>query len=113
MTVLGRWVVSLAMVAGAGLVACSNDAAEDPYAPVCNGASGAGLYTEAVAGECPAHPVTLTGKAMEGDACSVSTDCAPTCCSCPAQGSTDVAVCSNGSCLDGATACCLYAMGCD
>jgi hypothetical protein len=55
----------------------------------------------------------LTGTGVEGTACSDPTDCAPTCCACPGTSTgADVAECSNGNCLDGATACCLYALQC-
>jgi hypothetical protein len=95
-------------------VACG-DEAEDVTAPACNGVSPANIqYDEAVdGGACPDQPVTLLGTESEGDSCSEATDCAPTKCMCP--GTTTcawVAECSNGNCLDGNTACCLFGLQC-
>jgi len=97
------------------LVACSSSDTNDDVAPACNGISSEGLAIEQTqSGQCPTNPMTLTGTAGDGDACSQSTDCAPTKCTC--AGSNDcawVAQCSGGSCLQGSMACCLYSQQCN
>ena len=104
---------SLGLV-GLLLAACGSSPADDAIAPACNGVSAENLESEATtAGQCPTHPMTLTGKGMVGDACSQPTDCAPVCCTCPGTGTAAaVAECSGGNCLDGKTACCLYGLKC-
>jgi hypothetical protein len=96
------------------VVACGNSETDDIAAPACKGVSPAGIqYDEEADGGCLAHPVTLLGTGSEGDSCSQATDCAPAQCTCP--GTTTcawVAECSNGNCLDGDTACCLYGLQC-
>ena len=106
------WATALA--AALLVVACGQGEQEDEVAPACNGVSPANLVSESTqAGQCPQDPTTLTGQATVGQQCSDATDCAPTCCSCPGtSGGADVAECNNGNCLDGATACCLFALQC-
>ena len=95
------------------LVACSTTTQDDENYPACNGVSPADLATEATAaGACPTHPKTLIGTATVGSPCAQASDCMPYCCMCPNAGSADVAQCSNGSCLDGDTTCCLFALQC-
>jgi hypothetical protein len=96
------------------VAACGASSQNDAAAPACNGVSPANLaYEQTTAGQCPATPTILTGTGTVGTSCSDPTDCAPVCCTCPgSHASADVAECSNGNCLDGATACCLYALQC-
>jgi hypothetical protein len=96
------------------VVACSSSDTTDDYAQACNAVSANGLATEETpAGTCPTSPRTLTGTVPAYSACSQSTDCAPFCCQCAGSGtSADVAQCSGGNCLDGATTCCLYSQQC-
>jgi hypothetical protein len=96
------------------LVACSSsDTSTDDDAPACSGASSNGLVTEQTqAEECPTSPMMLTGTVGYGGSCSQAKDCAPYCCTCPAGGGADAAQCSNGTCLDQQTTCCLYALQC-
>jgi hypothetical protein len=96
------------------VAACGSSTADDVAAPSCDGVSPANLeYEQTPAGQCPAHPTMLTGTGMVGDACSDATDCLPTCCTCPGTSTgAAVAECSNGNCLDGNTACCLYGLQC-
>jgi hypothetical protein len=100
--------------AGFLLIAACGSATDDVVAPACQGVSPVNLQDEQTpAGQCPAHPMTLTGTGVVGTACSDATDCAPVCCTCPGTSTAaDVAECSNGNCLDGNTACCLYAQQC-
>jgi hypothetical protein len=95
-------------------VACGNSETDDEVAPACRGVSAVGIqYDEEADGGCLAHPVTLLGTAGVGDSCSVATDCAPTRCGCAGSSTCAwVAECSNGNCLDGDTACCLYGLQC-
>jgi hypothetical protein len=96
------------------VAACESTTADDVVAPACNGVSAENLQSEQTpAGQCPTHPMILTGTGVVGTACSDPTDCAPVCCSCPGTTTgADVAECSGGNCLDGSTACCLYALQC-
>jgi hypothetical protein len=115
MEVSGRGCVFVCLLAGGFLLAaCGSTPDSDAIAPACNGVSPANLtYEQTQAGECPTTPTLLTGKATVGTPCSEATDCAPVCCQCPGTTTgADVAECSNGNCLDGATACCLYALQC-
>jgi hypothetical protein len=102
------------MWVGVLVAACGSTTTDDVVAPSCNGVSPANLESEQTqAGQCPTHPTILTGTGLEGDACSDPTDCLPTCCTCPGTTTgADVAECSNGNCLAGDTACCLYALQC-
>jgi hypothetical protein len=103
------------IAAGALVVAaCSQGSSTSAYGPACNGVSPAGLTTEATPdGQCPSQPTHLTGTATVGQPCSDPAACAPTCCTCPGTGTKAlVAHCSNGNCLDGATACCLFSQQC-
>jgi hypothetical protein len=95
------------------VVACGGSAS-DEVAPACNGISPANLaYEQTAAGQCPTTPKLLTGTGTVGTGCSDATDCAPFCCQCPGTSmGADVAECSNGNCLDGSTACCLYQQQC-
>ncbi|HEY3820022.1 MAG TPA: hypothetical protein VGL81_22810 [Polyangiaceae bacterium] len=101
-------------VASLLVAACTSSAADDEIAPACGGVSPANLESEeAPDGGCPASPMTLIGMGGVGDACSDPTDCAPAKCTCPGTtGCAWVAECSNGNCLDGNTACCLYGLQC-
>ena len=96
------------------VVACGDGAPVDATGPACRGVSPATLEMDQTpAGQCPSPPKNLTGTGASGTPCSQAADCAPVCCTCPGAGvSADVAECSNGDCLDGATACCLYALQC-
>jgi hypothetical protein len=99
---------------GVLVAACGTNSTDDTAAPACNGVSPAELVAEQTPeGQCPTHPTVLIGTGTEGSACSASSDCAPACCACPgASTGADVAECANGNCLDGETACCLYAQQC-
>jgi hypothetical protein len=100
------------VVAGV-LAACGSGPTTSADAPACRGESPAGLTVEQTpAGQCPAAPATLTGTGGAGAPCSDASACAPACCSCPSGGKADVAECAHGSCLDAATACCLFARQC-
>ncbi|MGD0527105.1 MAG: hypothetical protein ABSE49_18320 [Polyangiaceae bacterium] len=113
-TVRARGAVWSLVVSSLLIVACTSNPEEDEVAPACNGVSPTGIqYDQLADGGCLAHPVTLLGSGGEGDSCSEATDCAPAKCTCP--GTTTcawVAECSNGNCLDGDTACCLYGLQC-
>lgn len=103
------------LAAGLLVAACGGSSAPtDATGPACNGVSPASLVAEQTqAGQCPATPTTLTGTGAAGTACSDPSACAPVCCTCPgAAASADVAECYQGNCLDGSTACCLYAGQC-
>jgi hypothetical protein len=52
----------------------------------------------------------LNGTKQDGDACQADAECAPTCCACPNGGgkSAQVAWCSMGKCVVGATSCCAF-----
>jgi hypothetical protein len=55
---------------------------------------------------CPSTPIKLTGSVKQGGTCSVYTECAPVCCSCPIGGGTYLASeCTDGTCTDMQTAC--------
>jgi hypothetical protein len=103
-----------APVAGATLLAaCGSGSTTSADAPACHGVSPTGLTIEQTpASQCPATPSVLTGTGQAGAPCSDASACAPACCSCPSGGQADVAECVNGSCLDAATACCLYDTQC-
>ena len=63
------------------------------------GSSSSDSNTEQVNGGCPSNPSTLTGSKSDGESCSASTECQPTCCSCSSGSNQWLAVyCLNGKC---------------
>lgn len=105
-------VIALCLLVG---VACgSSDPETSGDSPVCGGTSQQGLTVEQTsAEECPSRPMQLTGTIPANSACTQSTDCAPVRCVCSGTSECGfVSECNNGSCLDDATACCLFALQC-
>lgn len=82
--------VTLAALLGCLLVACSQTTAGE----------------EQTDNVCPASPMRLTGTVPEGGDCTVYTECAPVCCTCPGGGGMYLASeCTDAKCADMASAC--------
>jgi hypothetical protein len=81
-------------------------------APICVEDSGIDIAVQETKSACPASPVILTGKTPAGGSCSISEDCAPTCCTCDGGGKpTLAAICSCGRCAPSDEVCCSFARG--
>ena len=110
---MSRGAASSAGAVAVLVAACASTVQQDAMYPACNGAPSAGLATESTSsGQCPSHATSLVGTGTLGAPCTQATDCAPTCCQCGNGQGSAVAQCANGSCLDGADTCCLYARQC-
>jgi hypothetical protein len=86
------------------LAACGSDPAAPSPRDSWDG--GDSFATEQSAGACPASATTLRGAVPQGQPCTRSIDCIPSCCTCGATPRTWLAAaCAQGVCADITSTC--------